>query len=100
MRAFAIPISASLSVDDVPLPCLPALLAQVVPNLLQVVLQAVLVGLVVLIPVVSKGFLVALVVLVVGADLVHLPADFQVTRADLLFVPMTANSVLHDLPIG
>ncbi len=100
MRAFAAPILASLFADDVSLPCLPALFAQVVPNLLQVVLQAVLVGLVVLVLMVSMGFLVALVDPVVGVDSVHLPANFQVARADLLLVPITANSVLHNLPIG
>ncbi len=100
MRAWATPILALLFVDDVSLLWLPALLVQVVPSLLQVVLQAVLMVLVVPVLAVSVGFLVVLVVPAVGADLVHLPANFQVVRADLLSVPMLANSVLHNLPIG
>ncbi len=98
MRASAIPTSASLFADDVSLLYFPALIALVVLSLIQAVLQAVLVvlrALVVL--VVSKEFQV---VLVVGADLAHLLAHFQVVRADLLSVPMLANFVLHNLPIG
>ncbi len=97
MRAFAIPISASLFADDVSLLYFPCLLALVVPSLLQAALPAVLVvRRVLVVLVVSKGFQV---VLVVGADLVHLPANFQVARADLLYVQVMANFVLHNLPI-
>ncbi len=56
--------------------------------------------LVVLVLVVSKEFLVVLADLVVGVGLVRLLVHFQVVRADLLFVPILANSVLHNLPIG
>ncbi len=71
-----------------------------VPNLLQVVLLVVLGVPVLVVLVISMGYQVALAVLVVWADLVHLLVHFQVAMADLRSVPMLANFVPHNLPIG
>ncbi len=74
-----------------------------VPILLQVVLPAVLGVLVLGFLVASKEYQVALVVVlvvVVDSDLRFLILRDPVAKADHLYVPILANVVHHNLPIG